>query len=121
MFYSKHAESRFQQRGIPFDIVGIIYSLGEPGRLPGDVTEWHLSNKEIEELVREAKVLIKKLQKAKKKVIVVSNDERETVITGYHRIHKKHRRKGKKFRPIREIVDPAVARAIASKQGIIDN
>lgn len=88
MKLSNHAISRSQQRGITFKTIETIMKYGNPQSKPGSVTELFLSNKEIEQLINDAKILIKNLENAKGKAIRISNETSSTIITVFHKNRK---------------------------------
>jgi hypothetical protein len=75
MKLSKHAETRCQQRGIPFDSLPIIMTFGTPIQKIGNATEYQLMEKDV-------KWLLQRLDKLVGKAVIVGADE--TIITAYN-------------------------------------
>jgi hypothetical protein len=81
MRMSRHAETRCQQRGIPFDSIPIIMTFGTPTQKSGNATEYQMLEKDV-------KWLVQRLDKLVGKTVIVGDDD--TVITTYTTISKKH-------------------------------
>jgi hypothetical protein len=83
MKMSRHAETRCQQRGIPFDSIPIILTFGTQIQKAGNATEYQLMEKDV-------KWLVQRLDKLVGKAIIVGDDD--TIITTYSTTGKKNRR-----------------------------
>jgi hypothetical protein len=82
MKYSKHAQTRAQQRGILPDAIDLIVHFGRPVRRPGNVLEFRLGKKDRGRVIEHLKRQIQSIDKTLNKAVLV-DAERQQVITTY--------------------------------------
>ena len=80
---SNHAIRRSQQRGIPERYADIIIEYGIAKRKPGNVLEYRLQRKKIDQIVMQFKHFIQSLDKCTKKGVLVDSNTRK-IITVYN-------------------------------------
>ncbi|MEK0337560.1 MAG: hypothetical protein QQN41_09025 [Nitrosopumilus sp.] len=80
---TNHALARSNQRGIHLDIVEIILKYGILRRKPGNVFEYRIRKRTVNELIADHKRAINKIENAKGKAVLVSGN-RKQIITIYH-------------------------------------
>jgi hypothetical protein len=84
LILSLHSQVRSNQRSIPYDLMEFLYKYGEEIPKPGGATAYVINNDNASSMIRDLKLMIKRIEKAKKKMIIV-NDRLEQVITAYQR------------------------------------
>ena len=82
MQLSYHAEVRGQQRGIPDEMMEVLFLYGSPEQKIGGALKYHIRKRDHERIVKTLKHTIQLLDKAKNKAMIVSEDGC-TVITVY--------------------------------------
>ena len=83
MNLSKHAQVRGKQRGIPRNVIEIIYEYGTLKKKPGNAIELEVTKKQKNKIVSELKRLIQNLDKISNKALLVSSEGK--VITVYNK------------------------------------
>jgi hypothetical protein len=81
---SIHSQVRSNQRSIPSDLIDFLYRYGVQIPKPGGATAYVLNNRSASSMIHDLKLMIKRIEKAQKKMIVV-DDRKEQVITAYQR------------------------------------
>ncbi len=82
MNISKHATKRGQQRGISQDIITLVLEIGTPRYKPKGAIEYSIPTKKKNVLIRHLKDMIKQLEKADSKGVLLKGN---TIITVYHK------------------------------------
>ena len=83
MELSKHAIRRSQQRGIPRNYADIIVEFGTAKRKPGNVFEYRLPKRKVDQIIKQFKNFIQSLDKCTGKGVLVDSSAGE-IITVYN-------------------------------------
>lgn len=84
MKLSKHAIARSQQRCIPPEVMELIPKYGTRTYMPYKALGYSVSRKQINNIIRDIKRFIQRLEKCNGITMVVSNDSSKEIITVYH-------------------------------------
>jgi len=84
MNFTRHAQSRSQQRCIPDSIIDLIMEYGNPKSRPGGAIEYCVSRKEISKIIFSLKRFINNLDKAADKAVILKDGN---VVTVYHKFN----------------------------------
>ena len=81
MKLTRHAECRFQQRGFSNLILEIILQNGRSINAPGGATNLYFGKKESQKVITELKKVIKLIERAKNRSLIIHDEE---IITVYN-------------------------------------
>lgn len=76
---TKHLKKRQQQRGIPDCLLNIIVDYGNYIEAPGGAFKIQFGEREYQNIVHEIKYYMQRLEKAKGKCIIISDNDLITV------------------------------------------